>query len=124
MAKANPVEKALAEASKGLLYPSETDAGFEAFSWPGSVAAPTAAEVLVACGAKAKASIEEGTLTEFFRAVPKSRRGDFLALAAALVDHLSHVKVFKVGNIQRTAYIVGVTADGKWAGIKTALVET
>ena len=34
-------------------------------------------------------------------------------------------KVYKTGDeAERQAYIVGKTADGRWAGLKTTVVET
>jgi hypothetical protein len=35
------------------------------------------------------------------------------------------VKVYKVGDeAEKAAYVVGKTTDGKWAGLKTTVVET
>ena len=35
------------------------------------------------------------------------------------------MKVYKVdGQAEKAAYIVGKTQDGKWAGLKTTVVET
>jgi hypothetical protein len=35
------------------------------------------------------------------------------------------VKVYRVGDApEKAVYIVGKTKDGKWAGLKTTLVET
>ena len=124
MAKTHPVVKALRDACKGLLYPSETDAPFEAFAWPNGSGRPTAAAVLAAAGLPAKTPAEEGTLADFLRAVPKALKGDYLGLAAAIADHLNDVTVFKVGEVARTAFVVGTTADGHLAGVKTELVET
>lgn len=122
MSKSNPVLKALKDATKGLLFPSESDAPFEAFVWPpGSV---DAASLLVQIGLPAKTPIEALTLTELFRSIPSSERGNFLPLAAALVDHLSEVKVFKVGSTKLAVYIIGTVADGDRAGVKADAVET
>jgi hypothetical protein len=42
-----------------------------------------------------------------------------------LQEQLSGVKVYKVGDeAEKQVYIVGKTADGKWAGLKTTVVET
>ena len=124
MAKTHPVVKALRDACKELLYPSETDAPFEAFVGPGGDGPPTAAEVLTALGQPAKTPTETSTLADFFRAVPKAARGDYLTLAASLADHLNDITVIKAGEVKRTAAIVGRTADGHLAGVKTELVET
>jgi hypothetical protein len=35
------------------------------------------------------------------------------------------VKVYKVGDeAQEQAFVIGKTADGQWAGLKTTVVET
>ncbi|MBX9581732.1 MAG: nuclease A inhibitor family protein [Gemmataceae bacterium] len=124
MAKTHPVVKALRDAGKGLTYPSETEAPFEAFAWPGGDGPPTAADVLAHAGLPAKTPAEEGTLADFLRAVPKATRGDYLGLVATIADHLNDVTVIKAGEVRRTAFVVGRTADGHLAGVKTELVET
>lgn len=124
MAKTHPVVKALRDACKGLVYPSETDAPFEAFLWPGGGGRLSAADVLAPAGLPGDTPVEVGTLTDFFRAIPKRVRGDYLALAAAIADHLNDVTVVKVGQVKRTAYVVGQTDDGDLAGVKTEVVET
>jgi hypothetical protein len=76
-------------------------------------------------------SAQEGTaaepqsLDDFFHAVPPEDKAKFDRLAAVLKEQLSDVKVYKVGDeAEKTAYIVGKTADGRWAGLKTTVVET
>ena len=40
-------------------------------------------------------------------------------------EQLSGVKVYKVGDeAERQVYIVGKAPDGRWAGLKTTVVET
>jgi hypothetical protein len=40
-------------------------------------------------------------------------------------EQLSGVKVFKVGDeAERQVYLVGQAPDGRWAGLKTTVVET
>jgi hypothetical protein len=47
-----------------------------------------------------------------------------LRAAVARLDR-GAIKVFKVGNeAEKQAFVVGKTTDGKWAGLKTAVVET
>jgi len=122
MARSKTVLKALTDATKGLLFPSESDAPFEAFVWPaGSV---DAASLLVQIGLPAKTPIEVLTLTELVRSIPTSVRGSFLPLAATLVDHLSEVKAFKVGSMKLAVYIIGITEDGNRAGVKAEAIET
>jgi hypothetical protein len=40
-------------------------------------------------------------------------------------EQLSAIKVYKVGDeAEKQAFVVGKTPDGKWAGLKTTVVET
>ena len=122
MAKSPAIPKALKDATQGLVFPSETDAPVEAFAWPAGPV--TAAGVLAATGAASKTSVEELSLAEFFRAVPTNLRGNFFDLPVAVADHLSGVRVFKVGETRMTVYVVGTTVGGYRAGVKTVVVET
>ncbi|MFO0821798.1 MAG: nuclease A inhibitor family protein [Gemmataceae bacterium] len=122
MTRSNSVLTALRDATRGLLFPSESDAPFEAFLWPpGSV---DAASLLVQIGLPADTPLESLTLTELVRSIPSSMRGNFLPLATTLVDQVSGVKVYKVGSANRTVYIIGTTADGFRAGVKVEAIET
>ena len=57
--------------------------------------------------------------------MPEEDRPQFDKLAAAVKQQLSGVKVYKVGDEpEKQVYIVGRTADGQWAGLKTTVVET
>lgn len=61
----------------------------------------------------------------FFRAVPKEDRPKFEKLLKVLREQLSGVKVYKLGDEpEKPVYVVGKTADGKLAGVKTTVVET
>ena len=52
-------------------------------------------------------------------------RPKFDKLAAVLCEQLSGIKVFKVGDeAEKAAFVVGKPSDGKWAGLKTTVVET
>ena len=46
-------------------------------------------------------------------------------LKKVLQEQLSGVKVYKVGDeAERQVYVVGKAPDGRWAGLKTMVVET
>ncbi len=122
MSKSPAIPKSLRDATKELKFPSETDAPVEPFAWPGGPV--TAAGVLAAAGITGKPKVEELTVSEFFRSLPTAVRGQFFDLLVAFVEHLSGVKVFKVGGPKFTVYVVGTTADGHRAGVKTEVVET
>jgi hypothetical protein len=115
---------ALARASKGLRYISETDAGFEPFAWKDG-GALTDDHLLQLAGEPAGTAVEATSLDDFWGAVPVEDRASFQKLAEALRGQLSGVMVYKVGDeAERQVYIVGKARDGRWAGLKTTVVET
>jgi histidine triad (HIT) family protein len=120
----DPVLDALQKASKGLVFTSETDAPMEPFVWQNG-GALTHERLLKLVGAEKDTSVEEESLEDFFRAVPKEDRAKFQPLVKVLKEQLSGVKVYKVGDeAERQAYVVGKTKTGQWAGVKTTVVET
>jgi hypothetical protein len=123
MAKANSVLKELQAAAKGLLWPSETDAPIEAFAWPGGSGPPDEAALRANAQIEEDALIEQITLAQLTKTIPKESRADFKPLLDAL-GKLKGTTVFKVGEVNIAVYVVGRTADGQYAGIKTEVVET
>jgi hypothetical protein len=121
--KADPILKELQAAAKGLLWPSETDAPIEAFAWPGASGPPDEAALRVNAEIEEDAPVEQITLAQLTKTVPKDSRADFKPLLDAL-GKLSGTTVFKVGEVNIAVYVVGRTADGRFAGIKTEVVET
>jgi hypothetical protein len=120
----DPVLDALAQASKGLVYTSETDAGFEPFAWKDGDKL-TEDRLLRLAGAEAGTAVEPTSLDDFFQAVPSEDRPRFAKLAEALRGQLSGVQAFKVGDeAEKQVYLVGKAKDGRWAGLKTTVVET
>jgi histidine triad (HIT) family protein len=122
--KKDPVLDALRAASKGLVYTSETDAKLEPFAWKdgGELGEQRLREQ---AGADAGTEVESTSLDSFFRAVPSEDKPKFQRLTKVLQEQLSGVKVYKVGDeAEKTVYVVGKTADGRWAGVKTTVVET
>ncbi len=76
-------------------------------------------------GADEGTPVEATTLSRFFRAVPSEDKVKFQALTKALQEQLSGIKVYKVGEeAEKEVHVVGQTADGRWAGLKTTVVET
>ncbi len=124
-AKKHPVVDALAKASKGLLFPSESDAALKPFLWGAAGDKLSQARVLELAGADEGASVEEVSLDDLLGTVPEEDLPPFQKLAAVIKQQLSGVKVYKVGDeAERDVYIVGKTSDGQWAGLKTQVVET
>jgi histidine triad (HIT) family protein len=120
----NPVLEALQKAAQGLRYTSETDAPLGVFAWE-TTGPLTPERLLESEGADEETPVEEMTLEDFFYAVPPEDKTKFDALAKALKGLLKDIKVFKVGEeAEKDAYIIGTTTEGKWAGLKTVVVET
>jgi histidine triad (HIT) family protein len=121
---ADPVLAALKQASKGLQFPSESDAPLEPVLWKdrGEL---THERLLELAGMLPGTPVEERTLADVMRTVPKEDKSRFEALVKVLNEQLSGVKVYVVGDEpEKPVYIVGKTSDGKWAGLKTSAVET
>lgn len=48
----------------------------------------------------------------------------FMHLKELLEEHLQNIQVFRVGEIEINVYVLGMTATGEFAGIKTKVIET
>jgi hypothetical protein len=124
MAKNDAVLDALKTASKGLMFPSESEAPLEPFAWAGTDKL-SKAQVVKLAGAEAGTEVEQTTLADLLRTVPREDQPQFQALQKVLAEKLSGVQVYKVGDeAEKEVYIVGKTTDGRWAGLKTTVVET
>src|ERR1700757_3183070 len=98
MAKKNPTVDALAKASKGLLFPSETDAPLGPFLWENAGDKLSKDRVRQLAGAPQGGGVEEMTWDDLLSTVPEEDRPQFDKLAAAIKGQLSGVKVYKVGD--------------------------
>jgi hypothetical protein len=125
---------ALKKASQGLLFPSEADAPFTAFAWPGEQGKPDKARVLELAGLPANTPVKVKSLDAFFKDATQEQdwhndqeRAEvekFRQLVRTLKETLKDVKVFVVGRgAEKDAYIVGEAEDG-WTGLKTKVVQT
>ncbi|MEG4350161.1 nuclease A inhibitor family protein [Microcoleus sp. LAD1_D3] len=123
----------LQQASKGLLFLSESDAPFEIIHWPAQ-GELTPAKLLQLTGHPPDASVEVVTVDKFF-ATPTAEEDwhdqeeretakRFQNLVSILKQNLSQLQVYRVGSIEIDVYIVGMTPAGDWAGLSTKLVET
>jgi hypothetical protein len=123
----------LKQASNGLLFGSETDAPFEVVSWyaQGEL---TPAKLLQLTNYPPNTSVELRTVDDFFAiATAEEDWHDqeeretvkrFQNLVSVLKQNLSQLQVYRVGNTNIDAYIVGVTDGGEWGGLSTKMVET
>ena len=119
----DPTLDALKQASKGLLFPSENEAPLEPFAWKDG--ALTHERLLELAEAEEGTAVEETDLATLLRTIPPEDKAKFDRVAKVLQEQLSGLKVYKVGDeAEREVYIVGKTKDGRWAGLKTSVVET
>ena len=125
------VEK-LKEASTGLLMMSESDYPFDVVQWEG--AAPATQEKILQLTGSQDQPVEVVDLDYLFRncafeqewhnELQKKDVKKFQRLVQTLKDNLSDISVYRVGQINIDAYIIGQTKDGDLAGVVTKLVET
>jgi hypothetical protein len=124
---------ALQEATKGLLFMSESDYPFEVIRWDGSEQLSPEYLQRVA-SADSSAKVEETTADEFFR-VPAGEqewKGEaqlqvarkYQRLLKLLKENLDDIKVYRVGDINIHVYVVGKSGEGNYLGVTTRVVET
>jgi hypothetical protein len=118
---------ALQNATKGLLYPSETDKPFEPFSWGKADGDLTPQKVAALVKAPAGTAVAQQSLADFFQYLTANgtdHAAEFRQLQQVIGKQLAGAQVFRVGSVTLDVYIVGRTSDGEWAGLKTQSVET
>src|SRR5262245_61336687 len=108
--KKGGVMPALEEASRGLLYRSDTDAPLEVFEWPGEEGKPDKARVLALAGLPPDTPVKAKSLGAFFKDATEEQdwmddaeRAEarrFQQLVQAIKDNLSDVKVFLAGRAE------------------------
>lgn len=123
----------LKQASKGLLFLSESDAPFEVLHWPAQ-GELTPAKLLQLTNHPPDAPVEMRTVDDFFAIATQEEDWhdeeeretvqQFQNLVSVLKQNLSQLQVYRVGSTNIDAYIVGVAQSGEWAGLSTKLVET
>jgi hypothetical protein len=125
------VTETLTQASQGLLMPSESEYPFEVVIWEG--AELTSEKILELTHYPPATSIEEVELDYFFRNVAtekdwhdkiqKENVAKFQNLVQVIKDNLAEIRVYRIGTIEVSVYIVGKTNDGL-AGLATKVIET
>jgi hypothetical protein len=113
------------KAADGLQYPSESDAPFDVFRWPGATSVLARDQIASHGGTGRK--IEEVAIDAFFAELIESDDGArFKQLRRALESNLNDLKIFRVGvgEPKVDIYLVGRTRSGEWAGLHTTSVET
>jgi len=127
------VIETLTQASQGLLMPSESEYPFEIFTWKNVEL--TAEKILELTNYPPETLIEEVELDYFFRNVAtekdwhdkiqKENVAKFQNLVQVIKDNLAELRVYRIGTIEVSVYIVGKTNDGHGvAGLATKVIET
>jgi hypothetical protein len=125
------VTETLTQASQGLLMPSESEYPFEVFVWEDVELTPE--KILELTNYPPATSIEQVELDYFFRNVAtekdwhdkiqKENVAKFKNLLQVIKDNLAEIRVYRIGTIEVSVYIVGKTNDGV-AGLATKVIET
>ncbi len=133
---AGPLNAKLAEATTGLLWPSETDRVI----YPVRLgAAPSARQSLpnalrTALNEGSKVPVEQVDFAQQFARLTEvndpsdpgsvERAGRFEALQKVLTENLTDLHVFRLGGVRKDVYVLGKDAAGQWVGVMSGVVET
>lgn len=128
------LRETLEHASEGLLYLSEGEAPFAFVELPTPASPLTPESFRSLLGAPADAPVAETTLDNFFRpmiegvdpadAAVQALVPRYRALKETLAQALPDVRVFRVGTVEISCYLVGTAPDGALAGLATTAYET
>jgi hypothetical protein len=110
----------LTDRSKSLWWVSEVDTLWQVVHWP--PAPIEVMEVLKELQLPASSIWHESSLEEFWQSVADDPGYAFLT--RALYDHLSDLRVFFIGEIEISVYIIGRSPSGDRIGLVTQMVET
>jgi hypothetical protein len=123
----------LKEATRGLLFMSESDYPFEVLRWEG-VREMSSEHVRKMTGQSDAAPLEERTVADFFRVAAGEQewKGEeelalakrYQSLVRLLEENLKEVRVYRVGTTNIGVYVVGRSDEGNWIGVSTRAVET
>lgn len=121
----------LKDKSDGLFFISEADYPFETVDWQIEKITP---QYLCSLTTPPATKVEETPFTEFYEkyAVAKAEHSDakkaraesYKKLFQILEENLTDLKVYRLGEVRVTIYIVGQSKDGRWLGLTTQAVET
>lgn len=121
------VLRAVEAASKGLTYPSETDAPVVAFAWTGKDE-PSAAALLARHALAADTTVKTTSLRDEFGPLAGDDGGADAPRWRVLLDLVEHdlrdVIVYRFGKPDVLIVVVGRTPTGTWLGLETRAVET
>jgi hypothetical protein len=123
---------ALTEATRGLLFPSESDFPIEPFRFGREE--PTPEALVKLSGLPEGTAVEEGTVGALFEGLTvaaegateeeKASAGRFRGLVEVIERELKEVRAVRVGKNEVEAFVLGRDADGEWVGVRTRMTET
>ena len=122
----------LNQASQGLLWLSESDYPFQTLYWENVDEIKAKLVELTKGTPEAKIAVREVDsffkraieIKDWYKDEKKAECRRYQALVALLTNHLTNLKVYRVGEIEIDIYIVGRTKSGNLAGLSTKVVET
>lgn len=124
----------LRTAADGLLMMSESEYPFEVFLWSGITPPVTPEKVVQKTNHPQDTPIKIVGFYDFFQVATteedwheeeeKATVKRFQTLVQTLQENLNNLQVYRLGNKEIDAYIVGQTPTGNLAGISTKVVET
>ena len=124
--------RGLKRLTKGLQFQSESDYPVEPFAPDAGRGAASAQDVVTSLKGDAEARAVD--FDNFFAAATeeqdwhdadaRARVRKFQALVKFLKENLADIQVFKAGDTESDVYVIGRTASGNFAGVKTKVVET
>lgn len=123
----------LRKAVRGLRYPSEKDARITPFLWT-EEKRPSKAAVLDRLGMPPETPCSIVRADDFFAGLTESRDWHgpeeraaaqrFALLRQIVQEHLSSVRVYRMGRARKKLVLLGKSASGGWAGLETEVLET
>ena len=130
----NKLEK-LKKAAEGLYFMSESDHPFETVGFkPEKPEATTEENLLKHLSLPAGTTLEKQELTYFLRnqtrdlpehgAEEKARAQKFRELETLLKKEIPDIAVYRIGQVQIDAFLLGKLPDGSLGGLKTKQIET
>jgi hypothetical protein len=125
--------KEISVAVDGLIYISETDAPIFPFTGCKSIGA-IKESLLAELGLEADTEVEERgfdemfarfvTIKEWFNENQRGEAVRFQKLKTLLESNLTDLRVFKIGQIRRDIFFIGLDQENRLVGIRTSAVET
>lgn len=124
------IQSSLELSATGLLMMSESEYPFEYVGSDDTALSPALA--LKIAGKPEGTSLTTTTVDYLLRnltdpaigAVSPAQTRQYQQLALTLKDSLQQLTVYRVGEVQVDILILGLTAEGKVAGLRTKLIET